>query len=347
MDAAHPDMDGPHGCSAGGRSAWPGSATGIWGEMISWLDARSPVRGGGGGCRRSLACREACAPVAGCCCRAHAPRRAPAPTDEACATPGDRAGHRPAGACGAAPPHGRGPRGRHDASATHARVAGAVGRGRRSSMARWPRRGDPPVGRVRRHLELRPVVPVSSRRRDKTNITTMDRHTVVEFTPSLVGRVTAGGNRGFRMARDSGECVVNPPTTRLTDAVAGIGGSSGAEIDKLREFRPTADDAWEAAAPLFRERNANYGMSAPRRCARRPAQPLHLRGREGTRPRVTEAPGRIALHGRRRFHGLRERRRRGPLSNGRPRGMAATDSVRWGWSEMDGAGVGHGPAPSR
>ena len=73
----------------------------------------------------------------------------------------------------------------------------------------------------------------------------MGWHTAMEFTPSLVGRVTAGGNHRFRMAHDGGECVVNPPTTCLTDAVVGTGSSSGAEIDRFREFGPATDDARE------------------------------------------------------------------------------------------------------
>ena len=46
---------------------------------------------------------------------------------------------------------------------------------------------------------------------------TMGWHTVMEFTPSLVGCLIAGGNHSFRMIRNSGECVINLPTTELTD----------------------------------------------------------------------------------------------------------------------------------
>ena len=61
---------------------------------------------------------------------------------------------------------------------------------------------------------------------------TMAWHTVMEFTPSLVGCVIASSNHSFRLIRKSGECVINPP---LTDAVVGIGNTTGAEIDKFRE----------------------------------------------------------------------------------------------------------------
>ena len=46
---------------------------------------------------------------------------------------------------------------------------------------------------------------------------TMGWHTVMEFTPSLVGCVIAGGNHSFEHVRRSKECVINVPATALTD----------------------------------------------------------------------------------------------------------------------------------
>ena len=125
-------------------------------------------------------------------------------------------------------------------------------------MARQPRKRDFPVSQIRRYLEPGPIVLVSSRWKDEANIMTMGWHTVMEFTPSLVGCVIAGGNHSFRMIRNSGECVINLPTRRLTSAVVAIGNSSGAEIDKFREFGLTADDAEKVAAPLIRECHASF-----------------------------------------------------------------------------------------
>ena len=70
-----------------------------------------------------------------------------------------------------------------------------------------------PVSDVRRYLEPGPIVLVSSRAGSKTNIMTMGWHTVMEFTPSLVGCVIAGSNHSFRLIRASRECVINLPTT--------------------------------------------------------------------------------------------------------------------------------------
>lgn len=125
-------------------------------------------------------------------------------------------------------------------------------------MPRNPRKSDFPVSQIRRYLEPGPIVLVSSRWRDKANIMTMGWLTVMEFTPSLVGCIIAGSNHSFRMIRDSGECVINLPTTQLTDVVVGIGNTSGAEIDKFQEFGLTAEDAQEVEAPLIRECHASF-----------------------------------------------------------------------------------------
>jgi flavin reductase (DIM6/NTAB) family NADH-FMN oxidoreductase RutF len=125
-------------------------------------------------------------------------------------------------------------------------------------MARKPEKRDFPVSQVRRYLEPGPIVLVSSRWRGKANIMTMGWHTVMEFTPALVGCVIAGSNHSFGMIRNSGECVINLPTKALTDMVVGIGNTSGAEIDKFSEFALTADDAREVEAPLIRECHASF-----------------------------------------------------------------------------------------
>ena len=117
---------------------------------------------------------------------------------------------------------------------------------------------DLPVSKVRRYLEPGPIVLVSSASGGKTNIMTMGWHTVMEFTPSLVGCVISAGNHSFHLVRDSGECVINLPTTAMIDEVVGIGNSSGASIDKFERFNLTAEEAQEVKAPLIRECYANF-----------------------------------------------------------------------------------------
>jgi flavin reductase (DIM6/NTAB) family NADH-FMN oxidoreductase RutF len=124
-----------------------------------------------------------------------------------------------------------------------------------------PKRADKadfPVSKVRRYLEPGPIVLVSSRLDDRRNIMTMGWHTVMEFTPSLVGCVIASGNYSFDLVRKSRECVINLPTTALTDTVIGIGNTTGAELDKFEHFGLTAQPAEHVKAPLIAECHANF-----------------------------------------------------------------------------------------
>ncbi len=125
-------------------------------------------------------------------------------------------------------------------------------------MTRRSAKKDFPVSRVRRYLEPGPIVLVSSKWQDKTNVMTMGWHMVIEFTPSLVGCLISSGNHSFEMIRNSRECVINLPTAALTDEAIGIGNTSGDKIDKFREFGLTAEAASHVAAPLIRECHASF-----------------------------------------------------------------------------------------
>ena len=125
-------------------------------------------------------------------------------------------------------------------------------------MPKLPKKTDFPVSQVRRYLEPGPIVLVSSRWRDANNIMTLGWHTVLEFSPSLVGLMISAGNHSHRMIRDSRECVVNLPTTTLTDTVVAIGNTTGAEIDKFAEFDLTAQKAAKVDAPLIGECHASF-----------------------------------------------------------------------------------------
>ena len=114
-----------------------------------------------------------------------------------------------------------------------------------------------PVEGIRRFLEPGPIVLVSSAWNGRRNIMTMGWHTVMEFEPSLVGCIISQGNHTFEMVRRSRECVINVPTTALTDVVVGIGNTTGAEIDKFERFGLTAEKAELVGAPLIRECYAN------------------------------------------------------------------------------------------
>ncbi len=116
-----------------------------------------------------------------------------------------------------------------------------------------PRKTDFPTGKVRQLLEPGPSVLVSSTWRGNTNIMTMCWHTVMEFSPSLIGCVICGGNHSFEMIRRSKECVINVPTRNMATTIVGIGNCSGARIDKFEKFGLTAEPAEDVGAPLIAE----------------------------------------------------------------------------------------------
>ena len=125
-------------------------------------------------------------------------------------------------------------------------------------MRRISRKHPLALEQVRRYLEPGPIVLVSSAWSGQRNIMTLGWHTLMEFTPALVGCVISSGNHSFEMVRRSRECVINLPTTALTDEVVGIGNTSGAEIDKFERFGLTAGKASKVKAPLIRECHAHF-----------------------------------------------------------------------------------------
>lgn len=125
-------------------------------------------------------------------------------------------------------------------------------------MAKHPQKEEYPVSKVRRYLEPGPVVLVTSRWRGEADVMTLGWQTVMEFSPSLVGCMISRANHSHHLIRGSGECVINLPTTALTDAVIGIGNTTGADTDKLKAFGLTAEDADEVSAPLIAECHASF-----------------------------------------------------------------------------------------
>jgi len=121
-----------------------------------------------------------------------------------------------------------------------------------------PKKSDFPVSHVRRYLEPGPIVLVSSRFKGETNIMTLGWQTILEFNPSLVGLMITAANHSFELIRGSGECVINLPTTALTDIVVGIGNSSGRDIDKFATFGLSAEEASAVGAPLIGECHACF-----------------------------------------------------------------------------------------
>ncbi len=93
-----------------------------------------------------------------------------------------------------------------------------------------------PIADVRRFLEPGPVVLVSSAWKGKTNIMTMGWHTVMEFTPSLVGCIISNQNYSFELIKKSKACVINIPTVDLAKTVIGIGNCTAHAWISLRSL---------------------------------------------------------------------------------------------------------------
>ncbi|MDR0673225.1 MAG: flavin reductase family protein [Zoogloeaceae bacterium] len=117
---------------------------------------------------------------------------------------------------------------------------------------------DFPVGEVRRYLEPGPIVLVSSCWRERANVMTLGWQTVMAFSPSLVGCLISAANYSFELIHNSKECVINLPTTALADTVVRIGNTSGADIDKFREFGLDTGKAKRVKAPLIEACHANF-----------------------------------------------------------------------------------------
>lgn len=115
------------------------------------------------------------------------------------------------------------------------------------------RKSDFPVSDIRRFLEPGPIILVSSFYKGERNIMTMGWHTVLEFSPSLVGCMLWSGNHSHEMVRRSRECVINVPEVHLAPVVAKIGNCSGASVDKFEKFKLTAVEGDEVRAPLIAE----------------------------------------------------------------------------------------------
>ncbi len=116
---------------------------------------------------------------------------------------------------------------------------------------------DFPVGKIRRFLEPGPIVLVSSSWKGKDNIMTMGWHTVLEFSPSLIGCMITSGNHSFEMIKKSKECVINIPTVDMSKEIVGIGNCSGEQLDKFKVFGLTAVAASKVKAPMIQECYAN------------------------------------------------------------------------------------------
>ena len=108
-----------------------------------------------------------------------------------------------------------------------------------------------PVERVYRLLEPGPVVMVTTRRGGKANVMTMSWHTMMEFTPPLIGCIISNRNHTFDILRRTKECVIAIPPAKMAKKVVRVGSLSGRDTDKFKEVGLTARPAAAVKAPLI------------------------------------------------------------------------------------------------
>lgn len=114
-----------------------------------------------------------------------------------------------------------------------------------------------PLSRVYRVLEPGPVVLLTTARKGRPNVMTLSWHTMMEFTPPLVGCVLSDRNFSYAALRATKQCVINVPTVELARKVVGCGNVSGREVDKFAAFGLTPVPAARVAPPLVDECYAN------------------------------------------------------------------------------------------
>jgi len=114
-----------------------------------------------------------------------------------------------------------------------------------------------PLEQVYRLLEPGPVVMVTTAHKGHANIMTMTWHTMMEFTPPLVGCVISGRNYSFDALVATRECVINVPEATLAKLVVGVGNCHGKKLDKFKKFKLTPEPASMVKPPLIGECFAN------------------------------------------------------------------------------------------
>ena len=105
-------------------------------------------------------------------------------------------------------------------------------------------------------MESGPVVLVTTRDGNASNIMTISWTMVLDFTPKFA--ITTGEwNHSFAALEKNRECVIAIPTVDLLDTVVGIGTCTGSDTDKFSKFKLTPVQAKLVNAPLIKECLAN------------------------------------------------------------------------------------------
>ncbi|WP_342251159.1 flavin reductase family protein [Sphingomonas sp. OTU376] len=115
-----------------------------------------------------------------------------------------------------------------------------------------------PVIRSREHLETGPVILVTSSQSGRSNVMTMGWHTMMQFSPALVGFYLWEGNRSHEAVRQTRQCVINIPTADIVEKVITVGNMHADGADKLKTAGLTAIASSQVEAPQIAECYASF-----------------------------------------------------------------------------------------
>ncbi|UFZ08388.1 flavin reductase family protein [Bradyrhizobium ontarionense] len=113
------------------------------------------------------------------------------------------------------------------------------------------------LGKVYQLIEPGPVVLLTTARNGRANVMTLSWHMMVEFEPPLIACVVSDADYSFAALRETKECVIGIPATRLARKVVDVGNCSGRDVAKFEKFGLTPISAKRVAAPLIAECFAN------------------------------------------------------------------------------------------
>lgn len=108
-----------------------------------------------------------------------------------------------------------------------------------------------PLSKVYQLIEPGPVVLLTTAGKTGPNVMTLAWHTMLDFTPPLVGIVVSEENHSFKVLLKTKACVINIPTRELGKVVVGCGNTSGRDTDKVAAFGLATSPATCVAAPLL------------------------------------------------------------------------------------------------
>lgn len=108
------------------------------------------------------------------------------------------------------------------------------------------------------HHYPRVAAIITSRNKDKTNAMTVAWHMPVSYEPPLYAVCVAPKRFTYQQISASREFAVNFMPANRAEEVAAVGGSEGANMDKLRSFRLSQDRPAKTLVPVLRDAYAAY-----------------------------------------------------------------------------------------